>query len=78
MPVIYLKDGENPEIALKRFKRSCEKAGIPSEWRRRERYIKPTTERKQKRLAAVKRAVKKLMKKTKITARMGNMKRREN
>ena len=62
MPTIYVKDTENPELALKRFKRSCEKAGIPSELRRRERYEKPTTVRKRKRAAAIKRAAKKLFK----------------
>ena len=62
MPTIYVKEGDNPEIALKRFKRACEKAGIPSELRRRERYEKPTTVRKRKRAAAVKRTMKKIIK----------------
>ncbi|WP_276754055.1 30S ribosomal protein S21, partial [Pseudoalteromonas marina] len=42
------------------FKRSCEKAGILSEVRRREHYEKPTAERKRKKAAAVKRHMKKL------------------
>ncbi|HSH30649.1 MAG TPA: 30S ribosomal protein S21, partial [Thiohalobacter sp.] len=48
------------EVALRRFKRSCEKAGILSEVRRREFYEKPTQERKRKRAAAVKRHMKKV------------------
>ena len=43
------------EYALRRFKRSCEKAGVLSETRRREYYEKPTQERKRKKAAAVKR-----------------------
>ena len=60
MPTVRIKEGENPEYALRRFKRSCEKAGILTELRRRECYEKPTTERKRKRAAAVKRHLKKL------------------
>ncbi len=60
MPTVRIKEGENPEYALRRFKRSCEKAGILTELRRRESYEKPTTERKRKRAAAVKRHLKKL------------------
>lgn len=60
MPTIRVKEGEHPEYALRRFKRSCEKAGILTELRRREFYEKPTAERKRKRAAAVKRYMKKL------------------
>lgn len=60
MPTIRVKEGENPEYALRRFKRSCEKAGILTEIRRREFYEKPTAERKRKQAAAVKRHLKKL------------------
>jgi len=44
----------------RRFKRSCEKAGVLAEVRRREHYEKPTTERKRKAAAAVKRFAKKI------------------
>ena len=43
-----------------RFKRSCEKAGVLSEVRRRTYYEKPTAVRKRKAAAAVKRHIKKL------------------
>lgn len=61
MPTIRVKEGENAEYALRRFKRACEKAGILTELRRREAYEKPTTERKRKKAAAVKRHLKKVM-----------------
>ncbi len=60
MPAVKVKDNEPFDIALRRFKRSCEKAGVLSEVRRREFYEKPTQERKRKRAAAVKRHLKKL------------------
>jgi small subunit ribosomal protein S21 len=64
MPTIRVKEGENPEYALRRFKRSCEKAGLLTELRRREFYEKPTSERKRKQAAAVKRYQKKLARET--------------
>ncbi len=60
MPSVRLKETEPLEVALRRFKRSCEKAGVMSELRRRESYEKPTTERKRKKAAAVKRHLKKM------------------
>ena len=53
MPQVKVKEGEPFDVALRRFKRGCEKAGILSEVRRREQYEKPTQERKRKRAAAV-------------------------
>jgi len=64
MPTVRVKEGENPEYALRRFKRSCEKAGILTELRRREFYEKPTAERKRKQAAAVKRHLKKISRDT--------------
>ncbi|WP_343153757.1 30S ribosomal protein S21 [Buchnera aphidicola (Mindarus keteleerifoliae)] len=60
MPIIKVRDNEPFDIALRRFKRSCEKAGILAEIRRREFYEKPTTERKRAKSSAVKRLSKKL------------------
>ncbi|MFT6387725.1 MAG: 30S ribosomal protein S21 [Cellvibrionaceae bacterium] len=60
MPSVKLKENEPFDIALRRFKRSCEKAGVLSEVRRREHYEKPTTVRKRKAAAAVKRHAKKV------------------
>ena len=60
MPSIRLKENEPFEIAIRRFKRACEKAGVLAEIRRREYYEKPTAERKRKSASAVKRHLKKL------------------
>ena len=60
MPNVRVKDNEPFEIAMRRFKRACEKAGILAEVRRREFYEKPTQERKRKPAAAVKRTQKKI------------------
>lgn len=59
MPGIYIREGDSFEAALKKFKKSCEKAGILSEVRKREAYEKPSVKRKKKATAARKRAVKK-------------------
>ena len=60
MPVIKLRDNEPFEAAMKRFKKSCEKAGILSELKRREYYDKPSVRKKKKAAAARKRALKKM------------------
>ncbi|MBK83406.1 MAG: 30S ribosomal protein S21 [Pseudomonadota bacterium] len=60
MPLVKVKDNEPFDVALRRFKRSCEKAGVLAEVRRREHYEKPTQERKRKLAAAVKRHAKKV------------------
>ncbi|ALS99495.1 MULTISPECIES: 30S ribosomal protein S21 [Alteromonadaceae] len=60
MPIVKVKENEPFDVALRRFKRSCEKAGVLSEVRRREFFEKPTWERKRKKAAAKKRHLKKL------------------
>jgi small subunit ribosomal protein S21 len=60
MPVIKIRDNEPFEIAMKRFKKQCEKAGILSELKRREYYDKPSIRKKKKAAAARKRALKKI------------------
>ncbi len=64
MPSVRVKENEPFEVALRRFKRSCEKAGVLTEVRRREFYEKPTQERKRKQAAAVKRHAKKQARET--------------
>ena len=64
MPSIRVKENEPFDVALRRFKRTCEKAGILTEVRRREYYEKPTTVRKRKAAAAVKRHLKKISRDT--------------
>jgi small subunit ribosomal protein S21 len=60
MPSVKVRENEPFEYALRRFKRSCEKAGVLAETRRREFYEKPTQERKRKAAAAVKRNLRRL------------------
>jgi small subunit ribosomal protein S21 len=60
MPSVRVKENEPFELALRRFRRSCEKAGVFTEMRRREHYEKPTEIRKRKAAAARKREQKKL------------------
>ena len=42
MIIVPLKDGENIERALKKFKRKFEKTGIVKELRARQQYDKPS------------------------------------
>ena len=60
MPSVKVRENEPFEYALRRFKRSCEKAGVLAETRRREYYEKPTQERKRKAAAAVKRNLRRI------------------
>jgi small subunit ribosomal protein S21 len=55
MSEIKLKDNETLDSALRRFKRTCQKAGIIGEVRKREHYDKPSVKRKKKAEAARKR-----------------------
>jgi small subunit ribosomal protein S21 len=57
--VTRIKDGESFESAFRRFKKSCEKAGILSDVKKREHFEKPSVEMKKKSMAARKRALKK-------------------
>ncbi|MDX1497211.1 MAG: 30S ribosomal protein S21 [Salinisphaeraceae bacterium] len=60
MPSVRVKENEPFEVALRRFKRSCEKAGVLPEVRKREFFEKPSQERKRKKAAAVKRHAKRV------------------
>lgn len=55
---IRVRENENFEGALRRFKRVCEKSGILSEVRKREHYEKPSIKKKRKAIAARKKALK--------------------
>ena len=59
MTSVKVRDNEPFDIAMRRFKRACEKAGVLAEVHRREYYEKPTQVRKRKAAAAVKRWQKK-------------------
>ena len=60
MPNVKIRENEPFEVALRRFKRTCEKAGVVAEVRSREFYEKPTSIRKREKAAAVKRNIKNL------------------
>ena len=55
MSNVIVKDNESLDSALRRFKRTCAKAGIQQEIRKREHYEKPSVRRKKKSEAARKR-----------------------
>ncbi|HLB31873.1 MAG TPA: 30S ribosomal protein S21 [Gammaproteobacteria bacterium] len=62
MPNVKVRDNEPFDLALRRFKRACEKAGTLAEVHRREAYEKPTQVRKRKAAAAIKRNQKRVSK----------------
>ena len=69
MPNVRIREGESLEGALRRFKRACEKDGLVQELRARKEYEKPTTERKRRKAAAIKRSIKKRLRENPIRER---------
>ncbi len=57
MSEVKVGKNETLDSALRRWKRSCQKAGVLSEVRKREHYEKPSVKRKKKSEAARKRKV---------------------
>jgi small subunit ribosomal protein S21 len=53
MIVVPLKEGENIERALKKFKRKFEKTGVVKELRNRQAFIKPSVQKRKERIHAV-------------------------
>lgn len=53
MIIVPVKEGENIERALKKFKRKFEKTGIIRELRSRQSYVKPSVRRREE----IKRAI---------------------
>jgi small subunit ribosomal protein S21 len=68
---IHIEDGESIEIALKRFKKQCQKAGILSEIKKRQFYEKPSAKRKRKITAARRKALRKTLRSTRPDTRRG-------
>lgn len=52
MSEIKVRENESLDNALKRFKRSCAKAGVLAEVRKREHYESPSVKRRKKSEAA--------------------------
>ena len=55
MSEIHVKENESLDAALKRFKRSCAKAGVLADLRKKEYYQSPSVKRRKKSEAARKR-----------------------
>ena len=53
MIVIPIKEGENIEGALKKFKRKFEKTGVVKELRNRQAFAKPSVTKRQQKLKAI-------------------------
>ncbi|MDR2145371.1 MAG: 30S ribosomal protein S21 [Tannerella sp.] len=53
MIVVPLKEGENIERALKKFKRKFEKTGVVKELRSRQAFSKPSVLKRKERIHAV-------------------------
>ncbi|MCK9194618.1 MAG: 30S ribosomal protein S21 [Nevskia sp.] len=70
MPNVRIRENEPFEVALRRFKRTCEKAGVLTDLRKKEFFEKPSQERKRKRAAAVKRQAKRVSRETSKQIRM--------
>jgi len=60
MPVVYVRDDESFENALRRFKRKCEKSGLLTELKRRQYFEKPSVQRKRAEAQARKKMMRKL------------------
>jgi small subunit ribosomal protein S21 len=53
MIVIPIKEGENIERSLKKFKRKFEKTGVVKELRSRQAFTKPSVVKRQQKLKAI-------------------------
>lgn len=53
MIVVPIKEGENIERALKKFKRKFEKTGTVKELRSRQAFIKPSVIKRQQKMKAI-------------------------
>lgn len=60
MAGVRLKQNEPIEVAIRLFKKQCEKAGIFTELRKREHFEKPSVRRKHETVAARNRLMRRL------------------
>jgi small subunit ribosomal protein S21 len=61
MTGVIVRPGESFEKALRRFTKTCEKAGIISDVKKKQRHEKPSEERKRRLNSAIRRALKERM-----------------
>jgi small subunit ribosomal protein S21 len=60
LPVVQIREDENFENALRRFKRKCEKSGVLTELKKRQHFEKPSVKRKRKAMQARKKVLRKM------------------
>lgn len=60
MPSVQVRPNESFDLVLRRFRRTCERAGVFTESRRRQSYEKPTAIRKRDGDIAVRREMKRV------------------
>ncbi|BAG83674.1 30S ribosomal protein S21 [Candidatus Azobacteroides pseudotrichonymphae] len=53
MIIVSLKEGENLEKALKKFKRKFERTGVSKELKRRQAFVKPSVLRRNQKIHAI-------------------------
>ncbi len=53
MLIIPVKEGENIERALKKFKKKFDRTGVIKELRKRQQYTKPSVKNRQEKLKAI-------------------------
>jgi small subunit ribosomal protein S21 len=68
VPKVIAKEGEAFQITLRRFKKSCEKAGLLSDIKKNNYYEKPSIARRKKEKEARRKAIK-LQRKQRRTGR---------
>ncbi|MBT3755479.1 MAG: 30S ribosomal protein S21 [Candidatus Cloacimonetes bacterium] len=62
MPKVIAKSGESFQVLLRRFKKSCERAGLLSDVKKNKYYEKPSVVRKKEKNDQVRKAMKRLRK----------------
>ena len=62
MPKVIAREGEAFQVTLRKFKKSCEKAGLLSDIKKNNYYEKPSVKRRRKEKEARRKALKLLRK----------------
>lgn len=62
MPKVVSKSGESFQVLLRRFKKSCERAGLLSDVKKNKFYEKPSVIRKKQKNDQIRKAMKRLRK----------------
>lgn len=62
LPKVIAKSGESFQVLLRRFKKSCERAGLLSDVKKNKYYEKPSVIRKKEKNDQVRKAMKRLRK----------------